>query len=57
MIKRALDSDLAYSFVRTPSSLIAGLVTAVFLICALFAPFIAAPCVDRDRFAAVHSGH
>ena len=41
MIKRMLDSDLTYSFLRTPGALIAGFITAACILTAIFAPFIA----------------
>ncbi len=41
MLKRAMDSDILYSFLRTPAALVAGVVTFICLLVALFAPFIA----------------
>lgn len=41
MLKRALDSDIAYSFFRTPGAVVAGVITLLFMLIALFAPWIA----------------
>ncbi len=40
-VRRLLDNDLAYSFRRSPVTVVAGVVTAIFLMAALFAPWIA----------------
>ena len=41
MLARFLDNDLAYSFLRSPSAMIAGAVTVLFMLMALFAPWVA----------------
>ena len=41
MLARFLDNDLAYSFLRSPSAMIAGAVTLLFMLMALFAPWVA----------------
>lgn len=40
-MKRVLDSDIAYSFFRTPAAMVAGAITLACLLTALFAPVIA----------------
>jgi peptide/nickel transport system permease protein len=38
---RFLDSDLLYSFLRTPTAMIAATITLIFILATLFAPYIA----------------
>jgi peptide/nickel transport system permease protein len=40
-IRRALDSDVGYSFRRSPTAILAALIAAVCVVCALFAPWLA----------------
>jgi len=40
-LRDRLDSDVAYSFRRSPVTIVAGTVTAIFFLAALFAPWIA----------------
>ncbi len=40
-MRRLIDSDIAHSFVRSPMTMLAALVTLVFLAAALFAPILA----------------
>ncbi|MBT4689319.1 MAG: ABC transporter permease [Rhodospirillaceae bacterium] len=41
LILRARDSDIWYSFTRSPTTMIAALVTAIIMLSALFAPWVA----------------
>lgn len=40
-LARFLDSDLLYSFLRTPTAMIAAAITLIFILATLFAPYIA----------------
>ena len=41
IIRRALDSDVGYSFRSSPTAIVAALIAAVCVVCALFAPWLA----------------
>ncbi len=41
--RRAMDSDVMYSFRRSPVAIVAAFVTAVLVLAAVFAPLIAPP--------------
>jgi len=41
ILRRALDSDVGYSFRRSPTAILAALIAAVCVVCALFAPWLA----------------
>ena len=41
VLRRALDSDLFYSFSRSPLTVVAGLITVLFCVSALFSPWLA----------------
>lgn len=40
-MRRFWDNDIAYSFRRSPAAIVAGLITLIFMLIALFAPFVA----------------